>query len=238
MSTNASTADITAQLDAWGINYTETTDGLRSGTITLAVTNERPATAIITQGDTLIGITSSADKAAALIAWPLYRAAWDAGYQGDVDIETHPDTEEVEVTFSYGGEDVTILAGYDWAPGQEFTVIRHPLLWDDTTMTDLAAAFESTELAYQNPSEAWQALCGADDYEQDSWETIVETLAPSACITGGARLAKVDSGDSRIALVENCGPESPTRVIDVNAAEDATYWSPQDAAAAILVIIA
>lgn len=238
MTTNNFLADITSQLDAWGINYAETTNGFRAGNIALTATSEYPITATVTQGDATVGITSSADKAAALAAWPLYRAAWDAGYQGDVDVETYPDTEEVEITFSSGSEDVTILVGYDWAPGREFTITRHPLLWGDATMTDLSAPLESMELAYQNPSEAWQALCGAADYEQDSWETIVETLAPSARITGGARLAKVDGGDSRVALVEDYNPESPIRVIDVDAVEDAAYWSPQDVAAAILAIIA
>lgn len=238
MTINDFLADITSQLDAWGVDYTETTNGLRTGNITLTATSEHPATATITQGDTTVGITSDADRAAALVAWPLYRAAWDAGYCGDVGVETYPDTEEVELSFSYGSEDVTILVGYDWTPGREIAVTRHPLLWGEVTMTDLSAVLESAEYAYQAPDEAWQALCGAADYEQDSWETIVETLCERACITGGARLTKVDSGDSRIALVEDYDPESPARVIDVDAVEDAIYWSPRDVAAAVLTIIA
>lgn len=231
-------ADITSQLDAWGVRYTETTDGLRTDTITLTATSEYPITATVTQGGTVVGITSSADRAAALIAWPLYRAAWDAGYCGDADVETYPDTEEAEFFFSYGSEDVTILAGHDWAPGQEFTITRHPLLWSEVTMTDLGAALESTEYAYQTPAEAWQVLCGAVDYEQDSWETIVETLCERAHIAQGGRLTRVVGEGDQIALVEDYDPESPVRVIDVDAAEDATYWSHQDTAAAVLTIIA
>ena len=231
-------ADITSQLDAWGVRYTETTDGLRTDTITLTATSEYPITATITQGGTVVGTTSSADRAAALIAWPLYRAAWDAGYCGDVDVETYPDTEEVELSLSYGSEDVTILVGYDWTLGEELAVTRHPLLWGEVTMTDLSAALESTEYAYQTPAEAWQILCGAVDYEQDSWETIVETLYERARIAQGSRLTRVAGGGDQIALVEDYDPESPVRVIDVDTLEDAVYWAPQDTAAAVLAIIA
>lgn len=238
MSINDLIADITDQLDAWGVSYTETIDGLRVGDIDLTATTEYPITATVTQGDTVVGITSDADRAAALVAWPLYRAAWVAGYCGDADVETYPDTEETELTFSYGSEDVTILTGYGWTPGEEFTITRHPLLWSEVTMTDLSAALESAEYAYQAPDEAWQLLCGAADYEQDSWETIVETLCERAHIMQGARLTKVVGGGDQIALVEDYDPESPVRVIDADALADATYWSPQDAAAAVLAIIA
>ncbi|MBF1307913.1 MAG: hypothetical protein HXN00_00495 [Porphyromonadaceae bacterium] len=237
MSINGFIADITDQLTAWDAAYTETTDGLRSGDISLTVTTEYPITATITQGDDVVAITSDAGRAVALLAWPLFRAAWAEGYCGDVDVDIYPDSEEVELTLTYGSEDVTILAGHDWAPGQEFTITRHPLLWSEVTMTDLGAALESTEYAYQTPAEAWQVLCGAVDYEQDSWETIVETLLPDARIAGGSRLTRV-THDDRAALVEDCDPESPVRVIDVDAVEDGIYWSPQDAAAAVLTIIA
>lgn len=238
MSINGFVSDITSQLDAWGVHYTETTDGLRAGDIALTATSEYPITATVTQGDTVVGITSDAGRAAALIAWPLYRAAWDAGYCGDVDVETCPDTEEVELSFTYGSEDVTILVGYDWTPGQEFAVTRHPLLWGEVIMTDLSAALESTEYAYQSPAEAWQLLCGAVDYEQDFWEAIVETLCTRARITRGSRLTRITGEDGRVALVEDYDPEPPIRVIDVDAVEDAVYWSPQDVAAAVLTIIA
>jgi hypothetical protein len=238
MSINGFIADITGQLDAWGIDYETTTDGLRSGAITLTATSEYPITATVTQGDTVVGITSNADRAAALIAWPLCRAAWDAGYCGDIDVDTYPDTEEAEFSFSFGSEDVTILTGYGWAPGREFAVTRHPLLWGEVIMTDLSAALGAAEYAYQAPAEAWQTLCGAADYEQDSWETIVETLCERAHITRGGRLTRVAGGGDQVALVEDYDPELPVRVIDVDAAEDATYWSPQEAAAAVLAIIA
>lgn len=237
MTANAFVADITDQLTAWGADYVETTDGLRSGDISLNITTEYPTTATVAQGDDVVAITSSADKAAALFAWPVARAAWAEGYCGDMDVETYPDTEEVEVTFTYGSDDVTILTPYGWAPGEEFTITRHPLLWDDVTMADLTAALESAQYAYQQPSEAWQVICGATDYEHDSWETIVEMFCEPAHITGGSRLTRV-TRDDRTALVENYKPESPVRVIDVDMAEDGAYWSPQDTAAAVLAIIA
>lgn len=237
MTTNAFVTDITDQLAVWGTGYTETTDGLRSDDISLTVTNEYPITATIAQGGDTVAITSDADKAAALFAYPLVRAAWAEGYCGDVDIDVYPDTEEVEVTLTYGSDDVTILTPYDWAPGEEFTITRHPLLWDDTTLTDLSAALESAQRAYQHPGEAWQLLCGATDYEQAGWETIVETLCEHASITGSSRLTRV-TGSGHTALVEGYNPDTPFRVVDVDMPEDNTYWSPQDTAAAILAIIA
>lgn len=238
MSFDSFLADITSQLDAWGVHYTETTDGLRTDTITLTATSEYPITATVTQGDTTVGVTSSADRAAALIAWPLYRAAWDAGYCSDVEVEVYPDTEEVELVFSYGIEDVAILGGYDWTPGEELTVSLHPLLRDEVVMTDLSAVLEAAEYAHQTPAEAWQILCGAVDYEQSSWETIVETLCEPAHITRGDRLARATGGGDQIALVDDYDPESPVRVIDVDTLEDAVYRSHQDVAAAVLAIIA
>lgn len=238
MTAEAFIADITDQLTMWDIQYVETTDGLRSGDISLTVTTEYPITATITQSDDVVAITSSADKAGALFAWPLARAAWSEGYCGDIDVETYPDTGEVEVTLIYGSDDIAILAPYGWELGGEFTITRHPLLREGATMTDLAAALESAQYAYQFPGEAWQALCGAADYEHDSWEILIETFHRDAHIAQGDRLTRVTGGDGQVALVEDYDPMSPIRVIDVDAVRDGVYWSPQDTAAAILAIIA
>lgn len=230
-------ADITRQLDAWGVDYTETSDGLNSGPISLEATAEYPITATITLDDDVIGVTSSADRAAALVAWPLYRAAWAEGCSGDVDVDVYPDTDEVELTFHYGSDSVTILADCDWAPGDDFTISSHPLLLDTVNMSDLSAALESTEFAYQYTEEAWAALCGASDYEACDWEVIVETLDNGARFTEGPRFTLVEARGDGPALVGERDPDSPARIINVAMADESSCWSPQDVAAAVLLII-
>lgn len=97
-------------------------------------------------------------------------------------------------------------------------------------ITDAAA-----QLAYSDPYEAWQALCGASDFDGDHWENIVEVFNEDVHITHGARFTKVESCiTERIAIVEDWDQESPARVIDVETAEDTTQWAMSDIAAAVL----
>ena len=86
MSTNDFISNVTDCLASWGINYTETTDGLYVKSVTLTVSEDEPASTI-TDGDSLVAITSDAGKAAALLAFPLARRAWDAGYTGDFECD-------------------------------------------------------------------------------------------------------------------------------------------------------
>lgn len=105
-------------------------------------------------------------------------------------------------------------------------------------MTDLAAVIESTQLAHQNPTEAWQVLCNATDFEADDWETVVEHFHWSARFDHGDRLTKVSASESEnVALVEDYDPESPIRVIDVDAVSDVTFWTQGDVAATVLYAI-
>ena len=233
MSTSDFISDVTANLTDWGINYSENTAGLTIGTVALEVSEEESA-ATITDGDNLVAITSDADKAAALLAFPLARKAWDAGYTGDFAIDTL--NGEMDMRLSYGSDDVTISAAVD--SGSEFTVVEHPLFRENVDMTDLEAVLESTQLAYQNPEEAWQVLCGATDFEQHDWSSIVDLFHWQARFDSGDRLTKVSTGESEnVALVEDCDPESPIRVIDVDAVSDVACWSQGDVAAAVLYAI-
>lgn len=233
MSVNHFVADITDQLAAWGVNYSENVAGLKVGTIDLEVSDGDDA-ARITNGEELVAITSDADKAAALLTFPLARKAWAAGYMGDFEIDTL--NGEMDMRLSYGSDDVTISATVD--SDSEFIVTEHPLFRDDVTMTDLDAVLESTELAYQHPSEAWRVLCNATDFELDDWGTLVEHFHWCARFDLGDRLTKVSTCESEnVALVEDYDPESPVRVIDVDAASDATCWSQGDIAAAVLYAI-
>jgi hypothetical protein len=228
-------ATAAAQLTEWGIDYRETTEGLSVGNIHLEIAEDayRPAGTIL-NGTEMVAITSDADKAAALLAFPLARRAWELGYIGDFEVTVFGG--EVEMCLTYGGSDVTISAGINEA--DRFAVTEHELLRQPFAMSNLDAALTSTQLAYSNPDEAWQALCGASDFGGDHWENIVEFLNEDVHITHGARFTKVESCiTERIAIVGDWDQESPVRVIDVETAEDTTQWAMSDVAAAVLYAI-
>lgn len=235
MSTNDYISEIAANLTDWNINYTETSDGLSIGLLSVRVTEERgEVLATILDGANLVGVTSDADKAAALLEFPLARKAWQAGYTGDFEVDVCDGM--MDMRLSYGSEDVTIYApiGSD----REFTVVEHPLFRENVDMTDLEAVLESAQLAYQAPDEAWLVLCGATDFEHDDWGTLVERLHWQARFDQGDRLTKVSTSENgNVALVEDYDPESPIRVIDVDAVSDVTCWSQGDVAAAVLYAI-
>lgn len=235
MSINDYITDVTANLTEWGITYRETTEGVSVGDIRLEVTEEgcRPD-GTIPDGTETVAVTSDADKAAALLAFPLARRAWGLGYTGDFDINYVGG--EVEMTLSYGSSDLTISAVIDEA--DRFTITEHDLFRQTVCMSDLEAVLTSTELAYSDPYEAWQVLCGASDFESDSWESIVEFFNEDAYIVHGSRLTKVESRFAeQIAVVDDWQTDSPVNVIDVQTAEDTTHWAMSDVAAAVLYAI-
>lgn len=235
MSTNDYITDVTANLTEWGINYRETTEGVSVDNIHLEITEDgyRPAGTIL-NGTETVAVTSDADKAAALLAFPLARRAWGLGYTGDFNVNYVGG--EVEMTLSCYGADLTISAGVNEA--DRFTITEHYLFSQTVVMSDLEAALTSAALAYGDPREAWQALCGASYFGSDDWEAIVEFFNDDAQFTHGARFTKVESyATERAALVEDWDNESPMRVIDVQTAEDTTHWAASDAAAAVLYAI-
>lgn len=229
-------ADTAAQLTEWGIDYRETTEGLSVGNIHLEIAEDgdRPAGTIL-NGTKTVAITSDADRAAALLAFPIARRAWVLGYTGDFEVACTGG--EVEMRLSLGSGEVVISAEINDA--DTFSVTEHDLFDGCVVMADLEAVLSSTELACGDPREAWQALCGASDFDGDHWERIVEFFNEGVHITHGARFTKVESYRSeRIALVEDWDNESPVRVIDVETAEDMTLWALSDVAAAVLYEIA
>lgn len=234
MNVNHFVADVTDQLADWGVNYSENVAGLRVGAVDLEI-SEGDSAATITNGDGVVAITSDADKAAALLAFPLARRAWECGYAGGFQV-TYVDGGEVEMTLSYESSDLTISAGVN--ESDRFTITEHDLFRQTVCMSDLEAVLTSTELAYSNPDEAWQALCGASDFEADHWGEIVIFFDGDARIYQGDRYSRVESCKSeRIALVEDDGPDSPICIIDVDAFSDTTVWAPSDVAAAVLYMI-
>lgn len=232
MSINDFISDVTANLTEWDIDYRETTEGISVGNIHLEIAEYgyRPDGTIL-NGTEIVAVTSDADKAAALLAFPLARRAWGLDYTGDFEIAVFDG--EVEMRLSYGSSDLAISAGIDEA--DRFTITEHELLAQNVVMSDLEAALTSTELAYDSPDEAWQALCSASDFEGESWEEIVDALSEDAYFYEGDRITKVLSwGTENVVLVEDYNPESPIRVIDVERVIDMTFWAPSDVAAAVL----
>lgn len=223
---------IAANLTDWNVDYTETSDGFGIGLISVRISSERGRSlATILDGANLVGMTCDADEAAALLVFPLARKAWEIGYTGDFEVDTHDGM--VDMRLSYGSDDITIYAPID--SDLKFTVVEHPLFRENMDMTDLEAALESTQLAYQDPEVAWRVLCGATDFEHDDWETLVEHFHWRARFDHGYRFTKVSTSESdNVALVEDWGDDSPFRVIDVDAVTDVTYWAPSDTAAAVL----
>lgn len=235
MSANDYIANVTANLTDWGITYRETTEGVSVGNIHLEIAEDgyRPAGTIL-NGTEMVAITSDADKAAALLAFPLARKAWNVGYTGDFEVGTYDGMAEMRL--SYWSGDVTIYAPID--SDLEFAVEDHPLFRDNADMTDLEAVLESTQLAYQGPAEAWRVLCNAADFEQDDWMTLVEHFHREIRLDYGDRLTKVSTSESdNVVLVEDCDPESPIRVINVDMVSDVTCRSQGDVAAAVLYAI-
>lgn len=226
--------EIASYLTEWGFDYAADKLGITVGDWTTEMTrgSSRP-TALIT-GPTDDYETGDAERAAMLLALPLARAIWDTG-RDDISVEYFDQLSgEAEVTV---GGNVTLCTPYDEA--STVIISDHPLSISGVAMTDLAAIFESAELAYGDPLEAWQTLCAATDFEHDSWEQTVEALNDNARFSEGDRLTRVASNRSESsALVEDWQEDSPFRVIDVETVSDAAYWAPSDVAAAVLNILA
>lgn len=235
MSTNDYISDVAANLTEWGIDYRETSEGISVGSIHLEVAEDgyRPAGTIL-DGTETVAVTSDADKAATLLAFPLARRAWGLGYTGDFDADVFGG--EVEMILSCGSSYLTISAGVN--ESDRFTITTHALLRQAVAMSDLEAVLTSTELAYSNPNEAWQALCGAIDFEAAHWESVVEFFDEDTHIVHGSRLTKVESRlTEQIAIVDDWQTDRPVNVIDVQTAEDTTHWATSDVAAAVLYAI-
>ena len=232
MSTNDYITDVTANLTEWGITYRETTEGISVDNIHLEIAEDgyRPAGTIL-NGTETVAVTSDADKAAALLAFPLARRAWELGYTGDFEV-TYVDSE-VEMILSYGSSDLVISAGID--ESDRFTIAEHHLFRQIVCMSDLEAVLTSTELAYGNPDEAWQALCQATDFGADRWDQIVEFFNGDATFIHSTRFAAVKSNvtDTTV-MVEDWKHDLPMSVINAETAEDTTHWSVSDVAAAVL----
>ena len=235
MSTTDFITRITSALTDWGIEYTETSDGIGVSLASVRVAEEGGgAMAIILDGANLVGMTSQADKAAALLAFPLARKVWAAGYTGVFEVDVLGD--EMDMRLNCGSDYVNLSSKV--SSDDDFIITEHPLFSEHMQIEDLAAVIESAQLAYQYPEEAWQTLCNATDFELDDWMPLVERFQWGVRFDHGARLTKVETSESdNVALVEDLGPESPARIINVALTYDTTCWAPSDVAAAVLYAI-
>lgn len=235
MDINNLIATITDRLAEWDITYSENVTGLTVGGTSLEVAEEGAVAVVtITSGDNLVAMTSDADKAAALLAFPLARRAWESGYMGDFKIDTYGG--DLDMLLTVADSYVTLSCPVDKA--DLFTVADHELFNNSVDMTDMDAVIAATALAHQDPGEAWPLLCNSRDFETKGWREIVEIFDDSAQFTDGDRLTKVDSSRSEnVALVKSEGHAAPTRVIDMDTLSDVTYWAPGDVAAAVLCAI-
>lgn len=227
--------EIAGYLTEWGFDYTTDRNHVTVGSWTAETTRGLPRpTAHIAGPDGSSYETGDAERAAMILALPIARAIWDMG-RDDINVECFDQPAgEVEVTV---GGSATIRTPYDEAG--TVIIADHTLKIGGVAMADLSAIFESAELACGDPLAAWQTLCGATDYEHDTWEQIVEAIHDDARFCEGDRFTRVDSYRSEsAALVEDWQDDAPTRVIDVEHVSDAVYWAPSDVAAAVLSIIA
>lgn len=235
MSINDLISNVTTNLTEWGIDYRETTEGISVGDIHLEAVEEgcRPIATIL-DGTELVGMSSDADKAAALLAFPLARRAWELGYTGSFDVDVWHD--DLVLHLSWGSSEVTLSSHTNTA--DEFTVSGHELFAGSVDMKDMGAVITSAELACGDTNEAWRVLCESSDAELMGWQEIIEFFNGSVLFTEGDHFTKVESPETdAVALVEDYNPEVPIRVIDVERTIDTTHWSHSDVAAAVLYAI-
>lgn len=235
MSTTDFITRITSALTDWGVEYTETSDGVGVGLVSIRVAEDGDGVmATVLDGDILIAMTSNAAKAATLLAFPLARKVWAAGYAGVFEVDVLDGDMGIRLDCGSGYVTLSTKVGSD----DYFIITEHPLFSEHMQIDDLQAVIESAQLSYRRPEEAWQALCLAADFEHDDWMALVERFQWTARFDHGPRLTKVETSESdNVALVEDLGPESPIRVINVALTYDTTCWAPSDVAAAVLYAI-
>lgn len=238
MDFNGTIAAITDYLTSWNATHTVTdntvtiTDGPGQGA-TLVVDREYPYTINVTAGDHMALIdgpwTSDPLTAAAAACFPTAVKIFDAGARID-DVVVDRWGVEITAADSLG---VTILT-----QGDRVTVTDHPLFGRDVGMRDIAAVIESAQLAY-SPVEAWTILAAAADFEDSTWEEIVEALCPDARLSSRDHLTHVSQDrDGEAALVEDRGEFWTVTDVDPMSLTHTVCHTHTDVAAAVLSTIA
>lgn len=239
MNFNDTVTAVTDYLTDWHAAHTVTentvtiTDGPGQGA-TLVVDREYPYTINVTAGDHMALIdgpwTSDPLTAAAVACFPVAVKVFDAGARID-DVVVDRWGAEITTADSLG---VTILAREDG----RVTVTDHPLFGRDVEMSDIAAVVESAQIAY-NPVEAWTVLAAAEDFEDSTWEEIVEALCSDATFSSRDRLTHVTQDrDGAAALVEDRDEYWVVTDVDPMSLGQTVCHTFADTAAAVLSTIA
>ncbi|WP_423896388.1 hypothetical protein [Corynebacterium matruchotii] len=192
-------SDIESFLGDWEIDYS--TDGrtVTVGEYTIKVDDSAPRViADVTTGDESIGMTGDAMRAAALAAFPLARAIWQAGSTVFSRVEVDQMGGDLEIDLELTGADVSL---HGWVDSADFTVTYHPLLNDEVDMEDLSAVLESAETSHYSKVEAWKELCAAKDFRAMGWWDMVEALCPGAHITDAEGISHVVADSEEVAIV-------------------------------------
>ncbi|MBF1140184.1 MAG: hypothetical protein HXL63_04125 [Thermobifida sp.] len=238
MNFNDTITTITDYLTDWGATHTVTdntitiTDGPGQGA-TLVADREHPYTINVTTGDHMVLIdgpyTSDPLTAAAVACFPTAVKIFDAGARID---DVIVDTWGVEIT-TLDSLGVTVLDR-----GDRITVTNHPLFGRDVDMRDIAAVVESAQLSY-SPVEAWTILAYAEDFEDSTWEEIVEALCSDATFSSRDRLTHVSQDrDGQAALVEDRDEYWTVTDVDPMSLTHAVCHTHADVAATVLSTIA
>jgi hypothetical protein len=229
-------SDIKASLDRWEIDYIANGRTVTVGEYDIKVGDSAPRViADVTTGDESVGTTGDATRAAALAAFPLARAIWQAGSTVFSRVEVDQMGGSLEIDLELTGAEVSLRG---WVDSADFTVTYHPLLNDEVDMEDLPAVLESAETAHYSKAEAWRELCAAKDFRVMGWWDMVEALCPSAHITDAEDICHVVADSGEVAIVFDRGfgwsvlNVSPDSLAEESCAEDS------DAAALVLDIVA
>lgn len=238
MDFNDTITTITEYLTGWGSTHTVTdntitiTDGPGQGA-TLVVNREYPYTINVTSGDHMAPIdgpyTSDPLTSAAVACFPTAAKIFDAGARID-DVIVDRWGVEIAAADSLG---VTVLDR-----GDRITVTDHPLFGRDVDMRDIAAVVESAQIAY-SPVEAWTVLAAAEDFEDSTWEEIVEALCSDATFSSRDRLTHVTQDrDGEAVLVEDRDEYWVVTDVDPMSLGQTVCHTFADTAAAVLSTIA
>lgn len=229
-------SSIKASLDSWGIDYIANGRTVTVGECAIKVVDSAPRVIadVTTLGES-VGMTGDAERAAALAAFPLARAVWQAGHTAFSRVEVDQMDGSLEIDLELTGAEVSLRG---WVDSADFTVTHHPLLNDEVDMEDLSAALESAETSHYSKAEAWKELCAAKDFRAMNWWDIVEALCPDAHITDAGDISHVVADSGEVAIVSDRDFSWSVLNVNPDSLAEEPCVEDSDTAAAVLDIVA
>lgn len=229
-------SDVESFLSDWEIDYSADGRTVAVGEYTITVDDSAPRIiADVTTGDESIGMTGDAMRAAALAAFPLARAIWQAGSTVFTRVDADHFLGDLEIDLELTGANVSL---HGWVDSADFTVTDHPLLNDEVGMEDLSAVLESAETSHYSKAEAWKELCSADDFRAACWWDIVEKLCPYAHITDTECISHVVADSEEVAIVFDRSSGWDVLNVNPDSLAEEHCVNHDDTAAAVLAIVA